>query len=805
MKDEGAKKTLRLVLLGNSQRDAFELLGHLAQSGYDIVSYERAYTSWGLTVALDSGSWDAVIANLHTPTLRLPEALRLVHEKDPDLPFIVVTSMEDDNDIARATKTGAYDFVPKSDLARLGSTIEREIQTTEKRRSRKRADGMTHANIARLPRSLLQHAPDVVTVLDINGVIRYESPALRRMLGYEPDELVGRSVFEYTHPDDLDRSEGADVLSRSGVHSPIDLRFRHKDGSWRHLEAVVNDRRDDSSVEGLVVAFRDVTEGRRVEQALRESEELHRLMVEQATEYIVLVDANTGSLLESNAAFRKSLGYDPEELVGMRLYDYVVHDRQDIDSTIKHVLERGNYYVGERQYRRKDGILLEVDVYVSKISYKNRNALCIVAHNITERKRTEESLRRSLDVLLALREAGQILGSTLESEKIVTRLLEIMRGVSGLVAAVISVRDEHGYVRVWNDAGLDDLWSRARYVPEAEAARNTVLKTGTSQSFRLHRPDPGTGHLAGLCLPLRMRDQSILGVLEAYGPESLAEQDVFEILESLAAQAASALENAQLYGALAEREKLLEDFVRKLILAQEEERKRVSYEVHDGLTQVIVAAYQHLQAFTKRYPPTSEKGAKDLDRILRLVRRTVGEARRIIANLRPMTLDDFGLAAAVRHEIEELRGDGWQIDYEEELGEERLPVEIETALFRVAQEALTNTRKHARTNLACVRLRPRGDFIELQVRDWGHGFNRSVLEGSGGPGERVGISGMRERVGMLGGHLEVRSWPGEGTSILARVPLWTPGEVGREAAISTKVDTANLGPMSTIEPRNDVG
>jgi signal transduction histidine kinase len=197
----------------------------------------------------------------------------------------------------------------------------------------------------------------------------------------------------------------------------------------------------------------------------------------------------------------------------------------------------------------------------------------------------------------------------------------------------------------------------------------------------------------------------------------------------------------------------------------------VAYEVHDGLTQVAAAAHQHLQAFSRRFRPEAEKGSKDLERIVRLVRQTVSESRRIIANLRPTTLDDFGLAAAISLEVERLREEGYVVDYEEEFGDDaRLPDAAEIALFRVAQEALTNVRKHARTRRARVELRRTTEEVRLEVRDHGRGFDPAAAQSGSGPGERVGLPGMRERIGMLGGELEVRSRPHGGTSVTATVP-----------------------------------
>jgi signal transduction histidine kinase len=231
-------------------------------------------------------------------------------------------------------------------------------------------------------------------------------------------------------------------------------------------------------------------------------------------------------------------------------------------------------------------------------------------------------------------------------------------------------------------------------------------------------------------------------------------------------------ELAWLYKELDERERALQNLAKRLLGAQEEERRRVAYEVHDGLAQVAVAAHQNLQAFARRYAPETEQGRRELDRILGQVRTTVSDARRVIANLRPTALDDLGLAAAISLEVERLNEEGYQVDCEEHLGDERLPREMEIALFRVAQEALTNVRKHAGTKWLKIELQRRDTEVYLEVRDFGRGFDPAALQTLGSrPGERVGFAGMRERVGMLGGELEIQSRPEAGTLVAAIIPL----------------------------------
>jgi signal transduction histidine kinase len=282
-----------------------------------------------------------------------------------------------------------------------------------------------------------------------------------------------------------------------------------------------------------------------------------------------------------------------------------------------------------------------------------------------------------------------------------------------------------------------------------------------------------------LYMPLLVRDR-IIGVLEAYGPEALGEEGS-ETLISLANQAASALENARLYAELAERENQLRRLVGKLIMAQEEERRRVAYDVHDGLAQTAAAAHQHLQAFARHNPPGSARGQEELDETLELVREVVGEAREVIHDLRPTVLDDFGLAAAVRLQVQMLRSEGLEVGLEEAVGDERLPPEVETTLFRVAQEALTNVRKHARASTAHVVLDRSGRAVRLMVRDEGRGFRPDEATRSNGPGERVGLSGMRERLSLLGGKFELQSEPGSGTTVTAEVEVPTNREDSDDA------------------------
>jgi PAS domain S-box-containing protein len=674
----------------------------------------------------------------------------------------ILTALHDDEGKLRGFSVVAQDITEKK-------AAERNLEEAEDRL-----------------RTLVEHVPAITYTGEVGGdrALAYVSPQIEEVLGYSPGEVMADPDHwtKMLHPHDK-RWVLAEDRRTGETGGPLALEYRMfaRNGRvvWLRDEATLVRDEEGNPLhwQGFML---DITKRKKAEERLRESEELYRNVVEQAAENIFLIDPYTKHILQANASFHHSLGYEAEELRRLTLYDIVAHDHESIDRNVQRVLDRGRLSIGERRYRRKDGSLINVEVSAGAIAYGGRPALCVVAHDVTQRKMAEEALRRSLDALLALYETGQILSSSLEREEIGSRLLQVVRRVSNLTAAVISIPDENGELSIWRSSGLDGLWRQARFAPEALSARREVLESREHRLLRLRRPEDQRGrHLVSLYLPLLVRDR-IVGVLEAYGPEALGEEGS-ETLISLANQAASALENARLYAELTERENQLRRLVGKLITAQEEERRRVAHDVHDGLAQTAAAAHQHLQAFARHNPPGSPRGQEELDETLQLVREVVGEARGVIHDLRPTVLDDFGLAAAIRLQVQMLRSEGLEVGLQEALGDERLPPEVETTLFRVAQEALTNVRKHARAAAVHVVLDRSGRAVRLMVRDEGRGFRPDEATRSNGPGERVGLSGMRERLSLLGGRFELQSEPGSGTTVTAEVEVPTNREDSDDA------------------------
>ncbi|WP_434657802.1 sensor histidine kinase [Pseudomonas sp. R3-56] len=282
---------------------------------------------------------------------------------------------------------------------------------------------------------------------------------------------------------------------------------------------------------------------------------------------------------------------------------------------------------------------------------------------------------------------------------------------------------------------------------------------------------PGTPLPQILRIPLRGSDGVAFGALLLGNsvPLGAPDNEDIESLQLLATLLAAHLENSRLLQTLQARERTMSELVHRLFSAQEDERKRVAYDLHDGLAQNLAGLHQRLQGFAGRCPPLPAALADELRGILELAQGCVGEGRQLIGGLRPHVLDDFGLYKAVDKEADRLRDAGLRVDWVEH-SIARLPGNTEIALFRIAQEGINNILKHAQANQVSLGLALRDGQAWLRVEDDGCGFAlEQPIETNGT--RHLGLAAMQERASLLGGQLDCRSAPARGTRLLASVPL----------------------------------
>jgi PAS domain S-box-containing protein len=263
-------------------------------------------------------------------------------------------------------------------------------------------------------------------VLSENGRIIDANRSVTEMFGYGLEELIGKDAIDLTTPeyremvmrrvsDEDTRPYESMGLKKDGTPFPIEIRPRHLPYSGRRIR---------------VTSMIDLTERKHQEEALRQSEALYRTVVEQAEENIFLVDAKSRRVLDANDALLRSLGYTDDELKEMTLYDIVAHDQESVDINIGRIMEEGHRSLGERRYRRKDGSLADVEVNVSAVPYNGEKVMCVVAHDVTERKRTERMLEEIREAERN-RLARELHDSTLQDIVYALQEVQVMQVVSG--------------------------------------------------------------------------------------------------------------------------------------------------------------------------------------------------------------------------------------------------------------------------------------------------------------------------------------------------------------------------------------
>ena len=222
---------------------------------------------------------------------------------------------------------------------------------------------------------------------------------------------------------------------------------------------------------------------------------------------------------------------------------------------------------------------------------------------------------------------------------------------------------------------------------------------------------------------------------------------------------------------LRQAERTRELLLHQVVNVQEEERKRIAGELHDETAQSLASLLLGLRSLkTARTLKEALSRAAGLHRV---ARRALGEVRRLVFGLRPTTLDDLGLGAALRQYADEWRTScGIRADLVMDgLHDERLPREIETALYRIFQEALSNVARHARASGVRIVIDRRPGLVVMRVDDDGRGFDSNAGPAAAGTAHGLGLHSMRERAAALGGSLEIDSARGRGTTIVVEIPL----------------------------------
>jgi signal transduction histidine kinase len=364
--------------------------------------------------------------------------------------------------------------------------------------------------------------------------------------------------------------------------------------------------------------------------------------------------------------------------------------------------------------------------------------------------------------LESLNEIGNAIATETDIDRLLDLVVRRLRELLGarIVTLLLPVGDDELRFVAGAGEGVEEIVGHT--MPRGTSKSGRVLDRGRSERSESVLDDPEVNEITrrfgartGLWVPLIARSRPI-GLLAAHDKETpdgrFTENDL-RLAETFASRAAVAVDLSQ---------RIARDALRRVVEAQELERRRLARELHDETGQALTSILLGLGAIEERV------GAEAVAEVRELVVATLQDVRRLAVELRPRLLDDFGLVPALERLLETFgEQTGIAVEFESgAVGTERLPAEVETALYRIVQESLTNIVKHARASRVSVVLARKPDSVVVVIEDDGSGFNPEGVREEG-----FGLTGMRERMALLDGRLEIESAEGSGTTLVAEVPL----------------------------------
>jgi PAS domain S-box-containing protein/putative nucleotidyltransferase with HDIG domain len=396
-------KPLRVLMIEDSEDDVLLTSHALKKGGFDPV-YERVETAGAMRTALQEKTWDIILCDYQMPQFNGLAAIALLKETGSDIPLIIVSGAIGEETAVECMRSGAHDYVIKDNLSRLVPAIERELQEAESRSKRRQAEEALRESEEKF-KTIFDRASDGILIANpVTKKFLQGNTAMCSMLGYTNEEIENLTVHDIHPPDDISRvldefekllkgekiiAEGLPVLRKDGTIFYADI-----SGATITLEKISNS----------VGIFRDITERKRAEETLQESEQRFMDVLRSSNDAILLIDGE--KFVDCNEATARMLGYPTrDEFLKTHPSELSPPTQPDGRSSFEKAeemmgtaLQRG-FNQFEWEHRKANGEDFPVEVSLTSIVLHGKNVLYCMWRDITERKRVEEDLRRTLDSL----------------------------------------------------------------------------------------------------------------------------------------------------------------------------------------------------------------------------------------------------------------------------------------------------------------------------------------------------------------------------------------------------------------------
>jgi PAS domain S-box-containing protein len=580
-------------------------------------------------------------------------------------------------------------------------------------------------------RSLVENVPNLVMIVEPDGTLWYIN---RTVSGITMEEAIGSSIYDYIEPKDHDSvREQLEKVFATGEPGKYVIQGTGPDGSTVWYETYIGSVRRGRKIVAAAQIATDITARKELEQALQESEEKWRSLVERAPALIVITDRE-GRILFIN---RTISGASTSEFTGKTIFDFVSPEERDVvRNAIEDAFSSGKPTTFEAHHVFPNGRAVWLESHVGLVRWeKGESAAAFVSIDVTGRKKAEAALAESEEKFRSIFDNatdGMLVADPDDKRFLmVNRTMSEMLGYSTEEVLELSVFDIHLEKDLPYVLGAFEKQTRGE---ESLATDIPVLRKDGSVFY---------ADVNSALVALEGRHY-LLGIFRDMTERRRMEEELKKSQEEL----------RSLYTRLSD--------------VREEERTMVAREIHDGLGQSLAVLSMQIDLLRAKPPKRPEAVSEKLLSMEDLVERSIAEMRRICTELRPGVLDHLGLGPAIEWQAQEFQErTGIRCHVEADLENTSLDQSLATAVFRILQESLANVARHSGAGDVWIDCGKKGRRIELVVSDDGKG----ITERQTSSPKSLGIAGMRERAREWGGELDVSGVPDEGTTVAVRIPI----------------------------------
>jgi PAS domain S-box-containing protein len=635
-------------------------------------------------------------------------------------------------------------------------------------------DGVASSPVPQIIESLVEYTPIYAVALDNQGNILAINRNLLEVLGYTREAVIGqRFLTHFVHASDRGKLTGEYRKSFwSGQPMKTEILLEAKDGQVLLVQwysKAIND-------EALKLNFLFCT-GIDISEQLKEKEAQYRHIFEATSDGLVVADLETKRVVEVNPAFVKMHGYTPEEFSGMDPSQFVHPDSRPLLESFFETIKKGQQFRGTAVNLRKDGSPFHVEVFGAPFNYHGKPHALAVNRDITEMVQAyqllEQRVAERTRELSTLLEITRTVASTIELKPLLSLIMDQLKVVTDYSGAAIMVREEDAITFMearrpdpqpavpltsvqlpldenrflWEkymqggQVIIDDVWADT----ELSRAFRQFLGGSLATNFSYVRSWMGT--------PMRHKGKP-LGILSvSHTQPNYYTSSHAALTQAVADQAATAIENARLYE-------------QAQAVAALEERQRLARELHDSVSQALFGISIGTNSARILLERDPSRLPQSLDYIGSLAQSGMAEMRALLFELRPESLENEGLVVALTKHAEALKA-RYALEIQLTLDlEPAILLPVKEAFYRIAQEAMQNTIKHAQASRINLELKAVSQALRLVITDNGQGFDPNASF----PGH-LGLKSMQERAARLGASFSIESRLGAGTSIKLDLPL----------------------------------